>query len=87
MGYIEWGKYFIMIDFQEKFLKMLYAGIFLLSACVIGTCVSSISKFNDITDLQYGVLLVPNILSYALIVIGALGYLDLFKLISNKRKS
>ena len=77
-----------MINFQEKFLNILYAGIFLLSACIIGTCISYTSKPTvSIISMQYNVLLFPNIISYALIIIGVLGYLNIFNLINSKRKS
>ncbi len=73
-----------MVNNQNKFLNLLLIGIFLLSICIIGTCISSTSRYNDINIVQNHVLLVPYIISYAFIVIGLLGYFNIINLIKNK---
>lgn len=75
-----------MINFQEKFLKILYAGIFLLSACVIGISIASTSRYNDIVRMQNNIYLAPKIISYILITIGITGYLNIFDRFLNKIK-
>ncbi len=73
----------LMINFNDKFLNILYAGIFLLSACIIG---SGISSTNIYSEKYYDLLVIPKIISYILIFTGALGYINIFNLITKKRK-
>ncbi len=61
-----------MINNKNSFYIFL-SGVILLCVCIIGTCISSISKYNDLNIIQYRVLLVPYILSYVFISIGLLG--------------
>lgn len=75
-----------MINFQEKFLKILYAGIFLIAAYIIGISIASTNKYNDIIKMQNNIYLAPKIISYILIAIGVMGYLNIFNRFLNKRK-
>ena len=68
---------------DKKYLYIFFSGVSLLSICVIGTCISSISKYNDLNIIQNRALLIPYILSYAFICVGILG---IFGLIQKKFK-
>lgn len=59
-------------------------GAFLLSVNVIGTCIASLNVYNDVAVMQYGVLLIPNVLGYTLLLVGFAGYLDVFRVIKNR---
>lgn len=71
-----------MIDNKKKFLYLFLSGIVLLSVCIIGTCISSISKYNDMNIIQNHVLLIPYILSYTFIGAGLLGLFDILSYIN-----
>jgi uncharacterized membrane protein len=58
---------------SKKFLCVFLGGIFLLAACIIGTCISSISMYNDLDHIQNRVLIIPYILSYIIVVTGLIG--------------
>ena len=68
---------------HNKFLYILFTGVFLLSACIIGTCISSTSIYG-IKIIQNSVLLVPYIISYAFIIVGILGYFDIINLLKKR---
>jgi len=70
----------------NKFLYLIFFGVFLLSACVIGTCISSTSVYNQLSTIQNRVLLVPYIISYSLILIGLLGFIDIVKIVDRFNK-
>lgn len=54
------------IDFN----KLLSLGVILLSACILGTCISSTSIYYENWILNTNVLLVPYSISYIFIFIG-----------------
>lgn len=64
---------------DRKYLYIFISGIFLLSSCVMGTCISSISQYNDLSIIQNHTLLIPYILSYVLICVGILGIFELLQ--------
>lgn len=71
------------MKFNNKFSNFLYAGILLLSSCIIGAGISSVNIYSD----QYlGSLLVPKIISYILIFIGVSGHFNIFDY-NNKKKN
>lgn len=70
---------------QEKYLKLFYAGIFILCSCIIAVSISQISQYNDIDIFQKKVLAIPYIISYTLIIVGFVGYIGLFERIINKK--
>lgn len=75
-----------MKAFKKEYLCFFYAGVILLSACIIGIALSSTNMYNDIFEMRRTILLIPNILSYIFIIIGLMGYLNIFEWIANKRK-
>jgi len=46
---------------NKEFIKILYAGIILLSSCIIGTAISSLNVYNDIVEMQHQWLLIPKL--------------------------
>ncbi len=62
-----------MVVNEKKFIYLFLSGLALLSVCIIGTCISSISMYNNLDTIQNHLLLIPHILSYVLIISGLLG--------------
>ncbi len=71
---------------KNKFLYLFLSGVFLLSVCIIGSCIASTSVYNDINIIQNKILLLPYILSYSFITIGLLGLYEIFILIRKRYK-
>lgn len=65
------------MDKHNQFLLIFLGGILLQSVCVLGTCISSLSKFNELYKILFGVLLIPNITSYLFIIIGLFGIFNI----------
>lgn len=72
---------------HDQFFVLFLSGIFLLSTNVLGICIASINVHNDVDLMLHGVLFIPNTLSYVLIIVGALGYLDVLSNIKNVFKT
>ena len=62
---------------NRKYMRLLSLGIFLLSACIVGTCIASTSIYYDSTILERHVLVIPYLLSYTFILIGLVGSFDI----------
>lgn len=79
--YLFWRACTVHEDF--KYSILLISGILLQLSCILGSCIATLTKFTPFEDIYCKSLLIPNLLSYFFILIGALGLFNLFKKIKD----
>ncbi|WHH57670.1 hypothetical protein [Petroclostridium sp. X23] len=67
-----------MLKVHNKYSLIFSMGVLLQSICILGACISSTNQYNDIRDVLFRVLSIPNILSYFFMAIGLIGFTALF---------
>lgn len=68
---------------DHKYVILLISGILLQLTCILGSSIATLTRFTPFDDIYCKSLLIPNLLSYFFILIGALGLFSFFIVIKD----